>query len=696
MASDTLDGTVAVGAPLDSGTVKVIDSLGQVVASGVTINSDGTYRTPAFIAANFKPPFVIVAEGQVFDAVDSHFAVVNAAGTANVTPLSSAVAAGIAGGNLLKLSDPTVVSALPGLTTAAVTSGLENARAMVAPLYAALGGTASANPLTSAFNDKFDALLDNLKIDIKPSGVVSIIQAESQIGNDDSATSSTRPTAVTSLAAGTLLTAPTSGRQNFSVKDATLTALITKLNSCLDTAPSARGSSTSLSAACQGLVLGLGDNRSAPTEVYINDGKTALQDLGNILSGGPGWEQGVKVGTPQILRQIDNSTVVVQFPVQGTASSGGQRNSLTTTIKLYSNLTGGTGTPEFRMIGNQRKYNVSITASALKVFTTQSSGDPVVTYEPSLNIKVGVTSSIDTSIKIGAAKICGPGLPGFVSDTNPCGTNGGIWMADAGLSIYSGGAADPAANRCGSGLTMVPFRVFSGVSNDSANVTFRPTAGTETFSSSANYSKVNGLNCLNNFRLASVNSAGAAVASTSTDQYAAANLSNYSGTPLAINQIQAGDAYRVYLFGSADSTLRQTTPIVTPNGLGYYVVRLPSRPLSITEITAAPFAVFDPALVSSFRSFKTGTGPALTGGKLPVSWTYQTGAVKVNVVNLQYNGGGDQCSTRFSPLSPPASFPASYVTCTAFGSASAWSSGSSNISLTAQDRFGTLFITRLQ
>lgn len=700
--SDTIGGTVAVGAPMDSGTVKVLDSRGLVVASGIAISASGRYVTPAFNAASFTPPFVIVAEGQVFDAIDTQVAVVNGAGTANITPLSSAVAAGIVGDKILKLSDPSIVSALTGLSTSAVTNGLESMRATVAPLYAALGGTASANPLTSSFNDAFDKLLDNLKVDIKPSGVISILQSESQMGNDDAASSSSRPTALTSLT-GAALSLPASGRRSFSVKDSELVALVAKLNNCLAAAPNSSGGRGTMGSgaatACQGLVLTAGDNTAATSETYINDGKTALEDLANVLTGSTGWEQGATVGTPQILRQIDNTTAVVQFPIQGTAASGNQRNSLTTTIKLYSTLSGVSGTA-FRMIGNQRKYNVSITASALKVITTQSSGAPVVTYEPSLNIRVGVTSSIDSSIKVGAAHICGPGLPGYVSDANPCGTRGGVWMADAGLGVYSGAAVDPSANRCGSGLTMVPFRVFSSTANDNdaANVMYSPTSG-ETFSSSSNYSKTAGLNCMNNFRLASVDANGTPVANSSRSQSGAAYLSNFSGTPLGIGQIQAGDAYRVYLFGaasSASSSARQSTAINTPNSLGYYVVRLPSRPLSIAEITTAPFAVFDPALVSSYQSFKT-AGPALASGKLPVAWTYETGAVKVNVVNLQYNTGGDQCTTRFSPLAPPPAFPASYVSaCSSFSAAASWLNSATNISLTGQDRFGTLFISRLQ
>ncbi len=711
--SDTIGGFSGAGAPFDSGTVKVIDARGRIIAENITINADGSYITPVFRASDYTAPFVIVAEGQIFDAVDSYVAIVTSAGQANVTPLSSGLAASIAGPSVLKLSDPSAVSSLTGLTTAAVSASLEGVRAMIAPMYAAFGGDATANPLTSRFNDAFDKLLDNLKIDVKPSGQMSIIAAESQIGDDDSSTNASRPAAVTSWGAAPMA-APAASRKTFSVRDATMVALVNKLNACLAKAPnstSGRGTSAGFALDCQNIVLNAGDNTADAAETYINNGKPALEDLQSVINGGPGWELGVKVGTPQIIRQIDDTRLEVLFPIVGTTESGGQRNALTTTIKLFSTLNGVSGSG-FRLIGNQRKFNVSLTTSALKVTRTSASGSPVVTFEPSLNFSVGYGSSIDTSTKLGAARICGPGLPGYVSDANPCGTKGGVWMVDAGLQIY-GNSSNPSyqsSNRCSSGLTVVPFRVFSPVRNDAANTMFSPSSGSETFSTG--YAVTNGLTCINNFRLAQVDAAGAAVANTNRGQTGAAAIANYSGTPLAIGSIQAGDAYRVYLYGSnvtsGVNAARQETPISTPNGQGYYVVRLRSRPLSIAEITSAPFAVFDPALVAGYQSFKT-AGPILdANNSLPLTWTYETGAVKINKVNLQYNGGGDQCSTRFSPLAPPSAYPTAYANCSKFASTSPnagkytftgfepWVSGTSNISLNGQDRFGTLFITRLQ
>lgn len=695
-----ISGTVSQGAPLDSGTVTILDSQGRVVASNVPINPDGTYEAPAFDAASFTPPFIITATGQVFDGTATHVAMVNQGGTANVTPLSTLMAAGLTGGNVYKLTDANVVQGLSSsLTTANVNTKATELQTLVGSFASALGFT--GNPVTSNYSNALDKVLDNLAIDVKPSGAATVLPQSAQRGDDESNAAPTRPVAATGLGSAAL-TAPSAAHRSFSVKDAEMTAFMAKLNDCLAAAQANR------STACAGIALASGEDTNNSASVYLNDGKDALTDFAALFSAGAGsgWEPGASVATPQIMRQIDDTKLDVKFPIVGTAASGNQRNTIVSTLKLVTT----SGGPQFRLYGNQRKFGVSITASALKVATTQSNGDPVVSYEPSLNIRVGPIAYTENGVTttLGAARICGPGLPGYVSDANPCGANGGVWMADAGLPVYTGGNYDN-SKRCGSGLTMVPFRVFSSSSNDAANVLFSPEAGAQTFSASTttngvttpNYAPSSGLNCMNNFRLAQVDGAGAAsVNTTGKGQSAAAYLRNYGGSTSAIDQLQAGDAYRVYLYGSSAtsglSVARQQTAISTPNGQGYYTVRLRSRPLSVAEITSAPFAVFDPALVSGFQSFKT-NGPVLSSGKLPVSWTYQPGATRVNVVTLQYNNGSDSCGTRFSPLSPPASFPASYVTnCTNFSTPGVWSSGKNNISLQGTDPFGMLFITRLQ
>lgn len=695
-------GTVSQGAPLDSGTVTIMDSRGQTVASNVRINADGTYEAPPFDAANFTPPYIITATGQVFDGTATHVALVNQAGTANVTPLSTLMVAGLTGGNVYKLTDASVVQGLSSsLTTANVNTKTTELQTLVGSFASALGF--SGDPVTSSYNNALDKVLDNLAIDVKPSGAATVLPQSAQRGDDETNAAPTRPVAATGLGSAAL-TAPSTNSRSFSVKDAEMTAFMAKLNDCLAAAQASR------STACAGIALASGEDTNNSASVYLNDGKDALTDFAALFSAGAGsgWEPGASVATPQIMRQIDDTKLDVKFPIVGTAASGNQRNTIVSTLKLVTTSSG----QQFRLYGNQRKFGVSITASALKVATTQSNGDPVVSYEPSLNIRVGPIAYTENGVTttLGAARICGPGLPGYVNDANPCGANGGVWMADAGLPVYAGSGSYDVNKRCSSGLTMVPFRVYSSVSNDSTNVLFSPEAGAQTFTASTtgsdnvsrpNYAPSSGLNCLSNFRLAQVDGAGAAsVNTTGKGQSAAAYLRNYGGSTSTIDQLQAGDAYRVYLYGSSAtsslSAARQQTAISTPNGQGYYTVRLRSRPLSVAEITSAPFAVFDPALVSGFQSFKT-NGPVLSSGKLPVSWTYQPGATRVNAVTLQYNNGGDLCGTRFSPLSPPAVFPANYVrSCADFSTAAVWSSGKNNISLQGTDAFGVLYITRLQ
>jgi len=86
-SSTALSGTVAVGAPITDGTLRVIDATGTVVASDITVNADGTYTMPELTGT---APFRIEACGYAGANYQCLYSVAQGPGAANVTPLTTA------------------------------------------------------------------------------------------------------------------------------------------------------------------------------------------------------------------------------------------------------------------------------------------------------------------------------------------------------------------------------------------------------------------------------------------------------------------------------------------------------------------------------------------------------------------------------------------------------------------------------
>ncbi len=84
----SLSGTVAVGAPITSGLLRVLDADGIVVAHDVAVAADGRY---ADVALTGRGPWRLEACGYAGANWRCIYAVAQAAGTANVTPLTSAL-----------------------------------------------------------------------------------------------------------------------------------------------------------------------------------------------------------------------------------------------------------------------------------------------------------------------------------------------------------------------------------------------------------------------------------------------------------------------------------------------------------------------------------------------------------------------------------------------------------------------------
>ena len=83
-----LTGTAAVGAPMTQGLLRVLDATGAVIAHDVTINADGTYDAGELTGTG---PWRLEACGYTGANYGCIYSVAQAVGTANVTPLTTAM-----------------------------------------------------------------------------------------------------------------------------------------------------------------------------------------------------------------------------------------------------------------------------------------------------------------------------------------------------------------------------------------------------------------------------------------------------------------------------------------------------------------------------------------------------------------------------------------------------------------------------
>ena len=83
-----LTGTAAVGAPMTQGKLRVLDATGAVIAHDVAINADGTYDAGELTGT---APWRLEACGYTGANYGCIYSVAQAAGTANVTPLTTAM-----------------------------------------------------------------------------------------------------------------------------------------------------------------------------------------------------------------------------------------------------------------------------------------------------------------------------------------------------------------------------------------------------------------------------------------------------------------------------------------------------------------------------------------------------------------------------------------------------------------------------
>jgi hypothetical protein len=164
--STALSGTVAVGAPITDGTLRVLDATGTVVASGIAVHENGTYTIPELTGT---APFRIEACGYAGANYLCIYSVTQGPGTANVTPLTTAtvlLASGQAPADLMDGSNTALSATAVNDAQVTLRDGLASVLAAgnVPASFDFVGGTLDAGSRTG-YDKVLDAIGVNTGVD---------------------------------------------------------------------------------------------------------------------------------------------------------------------------------------------------------------------------------------------------------------------------------------------------------------------------------------------------------------------------------------------------------------------------------------------------------------------------------------------------------------------------------------------------
>ena len=164
--ASTLAGTVAVGAPMTGGRVRILDATGAVVASDVAVNSQGRYSDVTLTGTS---PWRVEACGHAGDQFICLYSIVQQAGTGHVTPLTSAMSVLATGKEVEDLMTGALSPNASALSTAQATL-----RQSLASLLTDAGLNPSTDLVTGTLNagsrTGYDRLLDAIGVTLGADG----------------------------------------------------------------------------------------------------------------------------------------------------------------------------------------------------------------------------------------------------------------------------------------------------------------------------------------------------------------------------------------------------------------------------------------------------------------------------------------------------------------------------------------------
>ena len=221
-----LTGSAAVGAPMTQGLLRVLDSTGAVVAHDITINADGTYDAGALTGTG---PWRIEACGYTGANYGCIYSVAQVAGTANVTPLTTAMITLATG----QTPDTLMADGASAPSATALTAAQTQLQTGLAGTLSDAGVSANfdftTGSLAAGTRNGYDRILDAVNVTTgNDDGAFVQVQPRLGDGNLYLTTGTTTGTITTSAAAAAL---PLGGLETLFTK---MTAAAASAASCTD------------------------------------------------------------------------------------------------------------------------------------------------------------------------------------------------------------------------------------------------------------------------------------------------------------------------------------------------------------------------------------------------------------------------------------------------------------------------------
>ncbi|WP_232454724.1 cell wall anchor protein [Burkholderia ubonensis] len=421
-AATSMTGTVAIGTGMTGATVTVTDAGGKNVTA--TSGANGTYNASL---SGLTAPFLITAtdpsgvSGTLYSVVASASTAAGAPVIANVTPLTTAVAALMTqSGNPADLTGNA-----SAITSSAITAAETTLDTAIAPILSANSVPASFDPIGTTFTPNqagADAVIDSVAV--TPSASGSGLQITS-LANPNTAIQLNSSTSVS-----TALAAPTQAANYLASLQASLSACASDVQGgATDTSDSSCTSAIDSSYLSNGVGTGVAGFAKRHT----------LFTKGTVLTG-------IKT---------------VAFVPAGTLAGINNPAAL-----VYLLMTDPDGTPDFGMdyvqqlpngqwdiIGNQLQDSTYIASFLGRVQYTDSTDTTNAHYESGLDIQIPSSVKVNgTATGVGSAVVMGPGLPAS-----------GLWFQTAGNGTGAGYLEIPTGTLTAP-LTSIGNRVDGGMS----------------------------------------------------------------------------------------------------------------------------------------------------------------------------------------------------------------------------------------
>ena len=385
----TLQGTAASGAFMANALVTVYDADGKVVGSN-TADGGGHFE---FDVTAFRAPFAVVATGSSGGDQLTYVSVLatkptNGSAVVNVTPLTTAVAALLVGGNPLDLTKPSVLGSKA--SSAQVQQIVSLLRSVLANVTSDAGlDPAAFDPISTPISKQgegADSVLDVIRVTLTTSGA--------KLTSTGSVISDSNAAHEVILTADSLISPPPAlPKPEVKTNAATFEGIRAALQACFALDPAARTDGNSLLGACS----------TAFSSDYLNNSYAARDDLSTLLTASD--MKGAKFEAPVVLFNSTNAqnqaTALVRLPFVRADKSTDHITRLVTNRAPAG----------WQLTGNQRSYEAAVTRRISKVIELNplSAQGIVSRYESSLRFLFNPARGAGTNVQL--VRVTGPGLP---------------------------------------------------------------------------------------------------------------------------------------------------------------------------------------------------------------------------------------------------------------------------------------------